>query len=78
MYVYVWGNIQAGSEFCNLEPSQMIVAFNSIWSQFLLLYTVLHILQNVFTATKACYYISLKKLYSIFLLWFCVGFMSHF
>jgi hypothetical protein len=49
IYEYIKDNIKALSNLCILGPSQIVIPFETLWSHFLLSFTVLNIVWNVTT-----------------------------
>lgn len=52
--LYIYYNTEACSDLCIQGPSQMVIAFNSMWSHSLLLFTIVHI-QDVISTICACH-----------------------
>lgn len=57
--ICVQPNIEEGSDFWTLNISQKVIPFRPMWSHLVLLFTAVHILQNVFTLIRDHYCICL-------------------
>jgi len=53
---------EARLNLCTLDSSQMVTLFSPWGSRCMLLFTTIHILQNIITMTGVCYYISSQNL----------------